>query len=84
MSEIKKIKKPRLTIPKCIYANWKFCWQRNVGNNHTFWVDNYKKPDPEECAACLSAFNAWGDGADRRPISKEEAQKERKLYNESQ
>jgi hypothetical protein len=75
------IKKSRLVIPVCIYAKWKRCWQRNVGENYTYWVKNYGKPDSKECAACLGALINWGDGADRRPITKDEAQTERNVYN---
>jgi len=70
--EIEKIF--RETYPKCIYADWMFCWQR-IGNS--FWVREYKVADPKECAACLGAFINWGVGATRRPMNKAEIQKEK-------
>lgn len=60
-------KKPK--IPKCIYANWKYCWQRK-GNS--FSVREYGTPDTKECAACLTALVNWGEDATRRPITKDE------------
>jgi hypothetical protein len=60
-------KKPK--IPKCVYANWKYCWQR-VGNS--IFVREYGIPDEKQCAACLAAHVNWGDGATRRPLTKNE------------
>jgi hypothetical protein len=75
---IPKITKSKEVYPKCIYANWKFCWQRaNKIGSHTYWVAEYGKPDPKECAACLAAQINWGDGASRRPMTKEEVIKEK-------
>jgi len=64
--------------PKCIYANWKFCWQR-VGNS--IWVYKYGVPDESKCAACLAAHINWGEGATRRPMTKEEIKKEKEENN---
>jgi hypothetical protein len=74
-----KIIKPKPKYPQCIYSNW-YCWQRVDGPNQTYWVKNYGKPDPKECAACLAAHLDWGDGALRRPMHKEEILKEKELY----
>lgn len=66
-------KKPK--ILKCIYANWRYCWQRE---GDTFYLRKYGEIDKKECAACLSALINWGNDATRRPLTKDEVYKERK------
>jgi len=69
------IKQPR-TLPNCIYAKWKYCWQRNKDYKSYSSYQLYYMVDETKCAACLGALINWGQGADRRPLSKEEVQKE--------
>lgn len=59
----------KVKIPKCIYADWRYCWQRD---DTSLWVREYKKPDRSECAACLAALINWGENATRRPITQDE------------
>jgi len=65
-------------IPKCLFANWKYCWQ------HSRSGPDYYKPqrqtydiDGSMCAACLAAHVNWGNGATRRPLTKEEVKGKR-------
>jgi len=67
--------------PKCVYADWKYCWQR-IGNS--IMVSRYKVVDETKCAACLAAHVNWGDGATRRPMTKEEILKEKEKAKTSQ
>jgi hypothetical protein len=75
MNENKEIKQPKF-IPHCLYADWKYCWQRKTDFKTYASYQLYYIIDESKCAACLAANINWGDGADRRPISKEEMQKE--------
>lgn len=72
---VKEIKQPR-TIPKCPWANWKYCWQRNSDYKTYASMQLYYVIDEKKCAACLSAYMVWGEGADHRPQTKEEMKKE--------
>ena len=70
-----EIKQPR-TLPKCLYANWKYCWQRRKEYKTYSSYQLQYMIDDKQCAACIAAQINWGDGADRRPLAKEEVQKE--------
>ena len=65
MSEVKKKKR---FVAKCIYGPNKYCWQID-----SYAIREWKKPNTDECAACLSAHINWGEGALRRPLNSDEA-----------
>lgn len=72
-----KVPKEPRSFPKCIYADWKYCWQRNTEYKTYNSYQLYYVINESKCAACLAAHINWGDGATRRPLTKEEIQKEK-------
>jgi hypothetical protein len=65
MSEVKKKKK---FVAKCVYSQKKWCYQTN-----SYAIREWKKPNEEECAACLSAYTCFGMASLRRPLEEDEA-----------
>lgn len=60
------ITKSKPKIPKCVWAKWRYCWQRHSVDGKMYFIN------PMHCAACIAARINWGDGASLRSLSKEE------------
>jgi hypothetical protein len=73
MDEEKKFPK----IPKCFWADWRYCWQRcRSSPNYERIEKQIYEIDLDLCSACIAARINWGENATRKPLTKEEMHKE--------